>query len=180
MLRISLRPQRTHNPFALLHRRGFQFAGGFQQFQNAFENPVPFFDVCQFAAAEHHRHNYLVFMLQETLGLIDLGFDIMIAGFRADPNFLDFGVVRVLLVSLFLLRVFEFAEIHDAANRRLLGRCDFDQIQIQFPCHIQGLFRAQHSQLCSVRAHNTYLRDADLLVDAVILVDGWQPPGSSW
>jgi hypothetical protein len=35
----------------------------------------------------------------------------------------------------------------------------------------------QHAQLSSVGADDPHLRNADLLVDAIVLVDGWQAPG---
>ena len=150
----------------------FRFAVFVEKFQHPFEHPVAFFDVRQFPAAEDDGDDHFIFVRQKPLGLVHLGFDIVIAGFGADANFLDFGVVRVLLMRLFLLLVFEFAEIHNSANRRAFGGGDFHQIQILLPRYRQSLFSGDDPQLCTVGRDDSHLRNANLFVNSSLLIDG--------
>ena len=89
-------------------------------------------DVSHLTPLEHHVHLDLVLVRQKLTGLFHLEFDIVIARFRTQSNFLDLDLVGLGVLGLFpLLFVFELAVIHDPANRRTLIRSDFDQIH---PC----------------------------------------------
>jgi hypothetical protein len=58
-----------------------------------------------------------------------LGEKIVIADLRPQPDFFVLAVVNVAFVLPLLLLVLEFAEVHDSANRRLLGGRHFDKIE---------------------------------------------------
>src|SRR3546814_1611800 len=74
------------------------------------------------------------------------------------------------LVGLLLLVEPELAEVHDLADRRIgVGLC-FDQVEPGLFGQLQGLFARTHADHCTVRIDHAHVRDADVLVAAVLLV----------
>ena len=58
-------------------------------------DPLSFIKVGQFATPDHDRHDDLVFVLQESLRLVDLEIDVVLAGLGTESYFLDFRLVDV-------------------------------------------------------------------------------------
>ena len=85
--------------------------------------------------------------------------------FGRSAEFFVLAVVRVAFVLPLLLLVLELAEVHDAANGRLLLRGDFDQVEPDFAGLLQGLDGFDDAQLGAVVSDDADRRDADLLVD---------------
>jgi hypothetical protein len=75
-------------------------------------------------------------------------------------------------VRFLLLLELELAEIHDAANRWVRHRLDFDQIQADVLGHFQRFFTRQDSYLFTVRADYTYPRNANFRILAVSFFSG--------
>ena len=76
-----------------------------------------------FTSFEDHRHEHFVFVLQESLSLLDLKFNIMVARFRSKANLFRLRLVSVgRPSSLLIFLVLVLAEVHDSANRRLFRR----------------------------------------------------------
>jgi hypothetical protein len=81
-------------------------------------------------------------------------------------------VVDVGLVKFLLLLVLELAEVHDSADGRLLVGRHLDEVEAGLTREIQGLLGGDDPELASLRRDHADRRDADLLVDAMLLVDG--------
>jgi hypothetical protein len=124
-------------------------------------------DVGILAAAENDREDHLVFGLQEFLGAIDLGHQVVLADFGAQTELFVLAVMRVPFVLPFFLLVLELAKVHDAANGRLLLRCDLDQVEAGVARALQGYVCFDDAKLVSFCADHADRRDADLLVDAL-------------
>src|SRR4051812_50977 len=87
-LRGFWRQHRRH-PFAF-HRRRFLDLGQVSQFlQHTGDDSLALLNVLQLTAPEEDVDQHLVLVLEELAGLVDLGFDIVVAGLGADPNFLE-------------------------------------------------------------------------------------------
>jgi hypothetical protein len=164
--------ERAHQPPPHLLRRRLDLADGIEHFEDVPHDPLSLVDMCQFAAAEHDRNDDLVFVLQEALGLIDLEFDVVLARFWTQADFLDPGVVNVRLVLLLLLLVLELAEVHDPADGRLLVGSHLHQIQTGFPREVECLLRGDDAELPAFGGDDPNRCDPNLLVDAVLLLYG--------
>ena len=114
----------------MLSGRGFKFADFHEFRDDALHHFSAFLDVRHLATAKQHSDLHFVFVLEETLRLFHLEFDIMVAGLRSQPDFFRFRVMSAptLLLVLFVL---VFAVVHDAANRGIFVGGDFDQIQLR-------------------------------------------------
>ena len=98
----------------------------------------------------------------------------MVADLRANAKFFVLAVVRVALVLPLLLLVLEFAEIHDAANRRLLLGRNLYKIEAEFPGTLKGVYRFQDAKLIPLVSNHTNGRIADLFVDPLRLtIEGY-------
>ena len=105
------------------------------------------FLVRHFTTAIGQRHLGLVAVRQELLDLPDLDLEIMLIG--AWPQ-LDFFHLRRFLMTpalmVFLAQLkFILSIVHDATNRRLGRRGDFNQVVTPFLCLIEGLGGRQYS-----------------------------------
>jgi hypothetical protein len=76
------------------------------------------------------------------------------------------------------LLILELAEVHDPANGRFLVRRHLDQVEACLASATQRLFCRDDSELFAVAGDDPNRRDADLLVDAVLLLDGSRLPDS--
>ena len=132
----------------------------------------------QFAAAKHNRHDDLVFVLQKTLRLIHLEIDVVFAGLWPQPDLLDFCLVDVRTMEFFLLLLLELAEVHDPTDRRLLVGRNLDEIEARLPSAVEGLFRRDDPELSAIGGDHPDRRDPDLLIDAMLLLDGLRLPNS--
>ena len=115
---------------------------------------VAFVDVGVFAAAEDHRKDDLVLVFEKLLGPVDLGHQIVFADLGAQPELFVFAVMSVAFVLPLFLLVFELAEVHDAADGRLLGRSNFDQIHAGGTGLLQCFVGTDDSQLGSVMSND--------------------------
>ena len=81
------------------------------------------FRVGELAASKRHRELHLVVQFQESAAVLDFESVVVLFDLRAELHFLE--VRDVLLpfrpLLLLVLLVFEFPEVHHAANRRLGG-----------------------------------------------------------
>jgi hypothetical protein len=76
------------------------------------------------------------------------------------------------LVLLLLLLVLELAEVHDPADRRLLVGRHLHQIQPRLPRDGESLLGRDDAELAALCGYDPDRRDADLLVDAMLFLDG--------
>jgi hypothetical protein len=164
--------QRGDEPAAHLLRRRIDLGDGIERGEHALHHALALVDVRQFTPPEHDRHDDLVLVHQERLRLIHLELDVVLAGLGAEADLLDLGVVDVRLVVLLLLLVLELAEVHDPADGRLLVRRHLDEVEARLPRQVQGLVRGDDAQLGAVGPDHADRSDPDLVVDAVLLLDG--------
>lgn len=125
--------------FAFHGRRLFNLRKIRQLFQDRDDNAPAFFNVLEFAAAEQHINENLVLVFQEFARLVNFGFDVVVAGFGANPDFLELLLVWLVLGFLVRLLVTKLAVVHDLADRRPFGRGDLNQVELSFARQIQGL-----------------------------------------
>ena len=176
--RVLFGGERADEPPAHLLRRGVHLPHGVELFEDHSHHPLSFVDVCQLAASEHDRHDDFVLVLQKTFCLIHLEINVVLACLGSQPNFLDFRLVDVCAMEFFLLLVLELAEVHDPTDRRLLVRGHLDQVEAGLASAIQRLFRRDDPELFTVAGDDPDRRDPDLLVDAMLLLDGSRLPDS--
>jgi hypothetical protein len=81
-------------------------------------------------------------------------------------------------MELLLLLILELAEVHDPADGRLLVRSHLDKIEAGLTSAIQRLFRRDDPELFAVAGDHPDRRDPDLLVNAMLLLDGSRLPDS--
>jgi hypothetical protein len=137
--RPLLRRQDAGDAPALLTWRRFDLADVFQASEHLLDDALAFFDVRQLSATEDHGNDHLVFVRQEFAGSGHLHFDVVFARFGAHTNFFYFAVVSLAAVQALFLLILEFAEIHDAADRRPLIGSHFDEIQARLARRCQRL-----------------------------------------
>ncbi len=135
-------------------------------------DPLSFINVGQFATPEHDRHDDLVFVLQESLRLVDLEIDVVLAGLGTESYFLDFRLVDVGAMEFLFLLILELAEVHDPADGRFLVRGNLDQIKPSLPSASQRLVGGDDPELASFGGDHADRGNPDLLVDAMVLIDG--------
>jgi hypothetical protein len=166
---MSLRRKDHHDPPAVHLWRLLEFGDGFELFLQTLNQLVAFIDVGVFAAAEDDAEDHLVFLGQELFGPVDLRHEVVVADLGAHAELFVFAVVGVAFVLPLLLLVLEFAVVHDAANGRLfLGR-NFDEVEADFAGALQGVDGFHDAEDFSFRADHSDRRDADLLIDPLVL-----------
>lgn len=149
----------------MLLRRRFQFAVLHELVDHVFNDATSLGDVGNLTTTKHDRDLHSVLVTEKLARLLDLEVNVVLARLGPQPNFLGLGVVRMTFGLLLVLLVFEFAEVHDPANRRLFERCHLDQIKSIFASNIQGFFCWNYAQLFAVRIDDSHWSDADLIVD---------------
>ncbi len=82
--------------------------------------------------------------------LIHLEADVVLARLGAHADLFDFALVRVPFGLPLLLLVLELAVVHDAAHRRPLIRCHFNEIQIGFAGTGQRFVGADNAQQLAI------------------------------
>ena len=98
----------------------------------------------------------------------------MRAGLKSDANSFELHVLlflAVLALTLFLF-VFELAEVHDLADRRLGCSRNLDQVESAFVCDAQRLRCFKHAEVLALVVNNADRSGADILIYAVALLDG--------
>jgi hypothetical protein len=89
----------------------------------------------------------------------------VIADLGADAELFVLAVVRVAFVLPLLLLVFEFAEVHDAANGRLLLRRNLHQVEAEVFGALKGFGGFENAELIAFRSDDADRRVPDLFVD---------------
>ena len=118
------------------------------------------------AAAELKLHLQLVALVEELLGVAN--FRHVIVTVDVDPEFdlFDFAGMGFLVLFLLGQLVTVFAEVDDAADRRVGIGCHLDQIEPQFLRPAQRIGQFQHPELLVGRAvDDANLAGADAMVD---------------
>ena len=134
-------------------------------------------DVGVLATPKHDRKNDLVLLLQELAGPIDLEFQVMRADLRTQADLLILAMMRLGLVLPLLLLVLELPIVHDPADRWILERSDFHQIEVGIPRFGQGIRGADHTQLRAVLVNRPDWRGSDLIIDPLLTTfDCCNPP----
>ena len=164
-----LRREDDHDPAAVHLRVLLQLRDRLQAFDDPVDQLVSFVDVGVFAAAEDYREDHLVLVGQEFFGPRELGLQIVLADLGAQPELFVLAVMRMAFVLPLLLLVLEFAEIHDAANRRLLLRRDFHQVEAKVFSTLKGFGSFEDAELIAFRSDDADGRIADLFVDPLRL-----------
>ena len=98
------------------------------------------FDMGHFASAEHHGDLHFIFVIEKTDRLFHFKVDIVLTGFGAKPNFLELGLMSLVLGRLFAAIVSELSVVHDATYGRLRIGSDLNQIQSIFFGFFKCLF----------------------------------------
>ncbi len=113
---------------------------------------------------------YIVFVLQETLGLFDFEANIVFTRLGTQTNFLRLAMVSMTLaVFLFALLVLVFAVIHDAANGGFSLGATSTRSKPTSRARANASFRRQDTELLAFVTDNSDLRDADLIVYSCLI-----------
>lgn len=74
-------------------------------------------NMSQFATAKHNGHHHFILVLKERDGLFDFEINVVRTRLRSQAYLFELGRVRLVFVGALVLFVFEFAEVHDSADR---------------------------------------------------------------
>src|SRR5215216_5768381 len=128
----------------------------------------PEFFVRDLAAAKMNSRFDLVAVLKDPHGIILLEDVIVIVCAGPELYLLDgdIGLLGLGFLLLLLLLVLPFAEVNDAADRRLSLWRNFDEIKALAPREFQSLLRSHNAYLRPVLIYHANLAHANALVDA--------------
>lgn len=168
----SARGEGADQSFSHLLRRSVHLSDRLELLKKIAHDTLPLVDMGQFATAEYHRDDHLVLVLQESLGLIDLELDVVLASLGTETDFFDLRVMDVGFVLFFLLLILKLAEVHDSADGRFLVRRDLDKIEPRLTRPGHRLVGGDDSELPPFGGDHADRGNPDLLVDAMILIDG--------
>ena len=163
------------HPFALKLGLALRFGNFGEVGFEMFHERAAEVDVLHLAAAEHDVELNLVPLAQEFFGLVELGGLIVVVDADGlDAQFFELrDVGGVGLLFFFLLLIFPFAVVHDAADRGLLHGGDFDQVESHFSRHAQGFHGRDNADLLVLIVNETNGRNADLFVASqTVLANG--------
>ena len=118
-------------------------------------------------------HDVLVSAVQEAHNMALLDLEVMVVDLQTEANFLDFrgALVAARLTSFDLLVVLVLAVIDELGDRRLRVGRHLDEIEVRFLCQVQCDGSRDDSHLLAVRADQTHLGDANLVVNAWFVAD---------
>ena len=122
------------------------------------------------ATAQTHDEAHSIAVSDKALGFADHRLHVVIVGFRTQTQFFQVNASRFRSGGLFGLLIAEFAEIHDSTNRRFGCRGNFDQIQAVIGCDIARLIGRHHAQFIAIGPDDEDLRNADLMIDSVLII----------
>jgi len=138
----------------------------FAVFDDAIQDVVAKLPMIIFAAAEIERAFDPMSLFQKIDGVTHLRAIVMIGHIGVKLYFFDSGLALFCILFFFALFIFEFAVIHDPANRWIGSRRDFDQIQLPFAGSVQGFSSAHDTDLCPVEVDKPDFGYADFVIDA--------------
>lgn len=120
---------------------------------------------------EYDGRFYLMPFLDESAGMANLEFEVMIVRVGMEPEFLQLRNVLVLPLELFFLclLIAEFPEIHDLTDRRVCIRHDLDEIEAFLARDLQSFTRGHDADL-SRFVDNANSSGADLLIHANVVL----------
>ena len=123
--------------------------------------------------AQHDGDLDLVASVKEAGHMALLHVEIVVVNLQAETNLLDFrgALVAASFTSLDLLVVLVLAVIDELGNRRLRVGRHLDEIEVRFLCQVQCDGSRDDSHLFAVRADQTHLGDANLVVNAWFVAD---------
>ena len=153
-------------PFQLGHHLHlselFQLLGELQQ------DNLTLFLVDDGATTEKHFHCHLRAFLQETLGVVELEFEVVVVGLGTQSDFLDddFGGLGLLLFHALLLVKDELLVVHRLADWRVGIGLDFNEVNAKFLDDSQGLAQGVDVGFNTL-TNQAHHRGFHFLVDAV-------------
>ena len=126
-----------------------------------------------FASAQFHLYAHLISISQKLFDLPGAHLEVMCAGLKSDANSFEldiFLLFAMLAFSLFLF-VFELAEVHDFADRRL-GSCgNFNQIKATFVGNTDRLGSFQYSKVATFLVNDADRARANILIYTIALLN---------
>jgi hypothetical protein len=140
---LLLRSQ-NHDHVAAFHfGRLFHNTVLFEFFPDPFQNLHPQLGIRDLPTPKEDGDLGLIFLPKETLDVSNLDLQIVFIGLRADFDlfYLDDGLFFLGLLSPLVLLVFEFAKIHDLADRRFCVWSHLNKIQLILSSQFQGLLQ---------------------------------------
>ena len=146
----------------------FHFANVLEVFNKAVKDVGSAVLMDNFTSPEEDGYFYLIAILKETPCMTQFGFVIMVIRLGADLDFLDLdNSLTLFSFLLFLLRlVFEFAVVHNSANRRHSSSRHFHQVIAMFLGGGDSLIAGENPQLFAFGSNDSYFPGTDLFVAA--------------
>ena len=133
------------------------------------------FLVGHFAATEPQGDFNLVAVFQKLEHVAHFDFVVVAIGVRAELNLFDLDDLLLLTrLSFFLLSfVFEFAIVHDFADRRVRVWRNLDKVEPCFFCHFHGALWRYNACVFAVRPDQADIGPANAFVDTGACVALW-------
>ena len=124
--------------------------------------------------AEHDRHLHLGPLVEEPDDVPLLRLVVVIADLRPELDLLDVDrrLVLARLLRPLLLLVAVLPVVHHPGHGRVGVRGHLDEVEVLRVRVLERLLRLLDPDLCAVLGHEPHPRNADLLVDPVVLDDG--------
>ena len=111
-------------------------------------------------------------MTQERPGLVDFELDIVLTRFGPQPDLLQFCLMNVSFVLFLFLLILELPEVHNSANRRPLIRRNLNKVEPSGLSLRKRIVSRDNSQLGAFCRNHANRRNPDLLVNAMLSLDG--------
>ena len=122
-----------------------------------------------FAAFEDDADVDFVSVFDELFGFLGLGLDVVLPNGDVELDFLELGLLRVLLEFAILLLLLEtvFAVVEDLADGRVGVRGDAEQVEVISGGEGVGLAGTHPPKILAFRANHHDDRVADVFVDGI-------------
>ncbi len=103
--------------------------------------------MCSFSSAENQGEFERIAVFQEASTLIELHFDVMLAGAKTEANALNLAafLTRFVLLLLLPLTVQVLPVVHNAADRRMNGGRDLKEVEPVLFCKGPRLLNAHNA-----------------------------------
>jgi hypothetical protein len=157
-----------HGHEATFHRRSlFHDIEALELDEDPLENLLADFGMGEFPSAESDRHFDLEAILEEGPDVLLLEIQVVSRDLGLHPDFLQLAYADLLprFLYLFFLFELEFTVVQQLAYRRYRLRRDFDKVETEVACHLDGFGRRNDALLLALIVYEPHFADTDLFID---------------
>ena len=143
-----------------------------QLFLHPFEHAPTQVLMRHFPATEADGELHLIFVLQELVRVAHFGLIVVVFDARAHLDLFEFDNLLALagLVGLFLLLVFELAEVHDLADRRVYVRRHLNEVEAGVGGAVERVTGADNAEVVAFIIDEANIRHVNIAIGAELIL----------